>query len=615
MNKLLSTTKITLRLFKKEILIFLIITGLLAFLFFINRFSGIFLLLYSVLLAYSKKIYTNYRVYRKKIVVNKGPKVFLWIIDGCNIPAFLKAAERSTNLKKLIEGGYLARSATIFPSITPAAHSSLITGCFPRQHGIPAFDWVDITPKMDAQSKRFSGRRDYVRVMPDRDTLFKEKEIAKDVLDQGKGGQEEIERKIQKRARDNFFGQLADAINVNMKYLSPLVNTIFESAGSDKHTVCMKEYIHRGADDFVKVSVREAVNDLVSYSKIEKGKMDEVWNSLSREFLVDLYLGKKGVSLSKTLGDLTVYWKISTDSFSHKCGPYSERVEQEIIEAIDKLAETLVYYKKYTNEDLYAIITSDHSQSPVYHYVDLLKKMDEGLDGIKVVGRLANEDPGELNNADIILANNDRAALIYLFESEQFGKDDLKKKLIDFLRKEESIDLIFYKDNSEIYWMRPQSGSKHHPLDALEDFEFSSMYPDAVERVRGLMEHEHSGDVVVSLKEGFSLNESLKYLEEECGKPSAAGERVLGGDHGGLNYTDSICPLLVWGPKVRSNAEDKAVLSEVDILKATHDDLLEKTQKLPLHRSVDVAPILSKILGINHIPTDGTVPEEIFEND
>lgn len=609
----MATAKIIWKLFKKEILVLLGITTLLLLIFSIGKFEPIFISLYAVLLKYAKEIYTKFRVYRKKIEVNTGPKVFLWIIDGCNIAAFLKAAERSRNLKKLLAEGYFARSTTIFPSITPAAHSSLITGCYQKDHGIPAFDWVDLTPKMDEQTKKFSVGRDYIRVMPDRDVLLKEKEIAEDVLDKGNGEQKEIENKIQKQARDSFFSQLADAINVNMKFLSPLVNTIFESVGSDKHTVCMKEYIHRGADDFVKVSVRESINDLVSYGKIEKGQMDEVLNSISRDFLSDLYLSRKGVSLSKTLGDLVVYWKISTDSFSHKCGPYCERVEQEIIEAVDKLAETLVYYKKHTNEELYVIITSDHSQTPVYHYANLQERMGEELKGIAVAGRLANSDPERLDDADIIFANNDRAGLFYLFESEKFSEKDLRTELVEFLKGEECIDLIFYKDGSEIYWIRPKSGIEPQLLDTLENSEFSSEYPNAVERVRGLMEHEHSGDVSVSLKEGYSFNESLKYFEEQCGEPMAGEKLLLGGDHGGLNYKDSICPLLIWGPKVRSNTEDKEMLSGVDILGESHDALLEKTKGLPIHKSVDIAPLISRILEVKHTPTDGKVPEEIFE--
>lgn len=612
-SKSMATAKIIWKLFKKEILVLLGITTLLIILFSIGKFESIFISLYVVLLKYAKGIYSKFRVYRKKVEVNAGPKVFLWIIDGCNIAAFLKAAQRSRNLKRLIDEGYFARSTTIFPSITPAAHSSIITGCYQKDHGIPAFDWVDLTPKMDEQSKRFSVGRDYIRVMPDRDVLLKEKEIVEDVLGKGKGDQKEIESKIQKQARDNFFSQLADAININMKFLNPLVNTIFESVGSDKHTVSMKEYIHRGADDFVKASVREAIDDLVYYRKIEKGQMDEVLNSISREFLTDLYLGQKGVSLSKTLGDLMVYWKISTDSFSHKCGPYCERVEQEIIEAVDKLAETIVHYKKHTNEELYVIITSDHSQTPVYHYVNLQKKMEKELKGIEVAGRLANSDAEKLDGADVIFANNDRAGLFYLFESERFSKNDLRMKLVEFLKDEECIDLIFYKYRSDIFWIRPQSGSEPQRLDTLENSEFSSEYPNAVERVRGLMEHENSGDVSVSLKEGYSFNESLKYFEEQCGKPMAGEKLLLGGDHGGLNYKDSICPLLIWGPKVRPNKEDKAALFEVDILGESHDELLEKTKGLPIHKSVDIAPIISRILEINHTPTDGKVPKEIFE--
>lgn len=93
-----------------------------------------------------------------------------------------------------------------------------------------------------------------------------------------------------------------------------------------------------------------------------------------------------------------------------------------------------------------------------------------------------------------------------------------------------------------------------------------------------------------------------------------AGEKLLlGGDHGGLNYKDSICPLLIWSPKVRPNTEDKAVLSGVDILGESHDMLLEKTKGLPIYKSVDIAPLISSILEVKHTPTDGKASEKIFE--
>lgn len=45
------------------------------------------------------------------------------------------------------------------------------------------------------------------------------------------------------------------------------------------------------------------------------------------------------------------------------------------------------------------------------------------------------------------------------------------------------------------------------------------------------------GDVVVSMKEGYTLNPDFE--------PEKEGDRILHGDHGGLNFSDSISPFLI----------------------------------------------------------------------
>ena len=103
------------------------------------------------------------KVSSPSVSVTPGPKVLLWILDGCSVQAFLDVAERNRDLGTFYEEGYFAQCVTIFPSITPAAHSTIMTGCYPSKTRVPAFDWVEV-------KTGYSGaeRREYIRCMPDR---------------------------------------------------------------------------------------------------------------------------------------------------------------------------------------------------------------------------------------------------------------------------------------------------------------------------------------------------------------------------------------------------------------------------------------------------------------
>jgi len=67
------------------------------------------------------------------------------------------------------------------------------------------------------------------------------------------------------------------------------------------------------------------------------------------------------------------------------------------------------------------------------------------------------------------------------------------------------------------------------------------------------------GDIIISMKEGYSMNSDFK--------PSKEGEEMLHGDHGGLNSSDFLVPLLFWGPRIKPNPKDQPfkIFRTVDI--------------------------------------------------
>jgi predicted AlkP superfamily pyrophosphatase or phosphodiesterase len=501
-----------------------------------------------------------FRSSRATVKAKEGPKVLLWILDGCNVQAFLDVAAKNHDLKTMFEEGYFAQCATIFPSITPAAHTSLLTGCYPYRTRIPAFDWVETVKGYN--SNEF---RTYHRVMPDYKRL------------QTEGSSEKYQKQ--------FFKDLGDALDLNQRILSPMVYTIYETLGEDWYTVSIKEWIHRGADNFIGESVNASIQDLAKKNVISKSSMlgflDAIFKEVSYEFGGIIW----GADSFRMLPDLMVYWKTGTDTVSHEYGPRASQVRDEVDEAIGKLADTIRFYKMYSNQPIYVFITSDHSQSEVTRYSGLVSEFkDEMSQKYKVVGREDRELTDKVNAADIIVANNDRAAFFYLFGDEKV-KVSKRDDVIAYLKGREEVDLIIFRDEGKSKAI--QLKNDNVPQESVDVVDFfkgrEDDYPNGVERVEGLLRGGDWGDVVVSMKEGFSLNPDFK--------PVVQSEEILRGDHGGMNRSDSISPLLAWGPTIRKNVKGGCW----------------KT-----FRMVDITPTIVSIFKTQQMPTDGRVLEEIF---
>lgn len=512
---------------------------------------------FSVIKDFREKIL--FKNNKPRITVNEGPKVLLWIMDGISVPAFLDVVGKNSHLRTLYDEGYFAQCVTIFPSITPAAHSSLLTGCYPAKTGIPAFDWVEVETE-------FSGRetREYVRCMPDYKRF--------------------IEERWSSKARKQFFDGLGDALYINQRYLNPIAYTVFESLGEDWYTMSVKEWIHRGADNFIRASVSEALDSMFRKKISDKPTMVSLLEAVYKEVQYEFGGALWGSTSEQRLADLMVYWKTGTDTKSHEFGPGSTEVRDEIDEAARKLAETLCFYKMHTNQELYVIITADHSQSRVTRYSDLIEDLKEALGArYKVAVREDHADEALINEADVIITNNDRSAFFYVFGESQARKE-AKEMILELLVGREEVDLILYRQDGRIQAMRVTEAGPEGPEEIADFFEDKDEeYPYAVERIEGLMGGEKWGDVVISLKEGYSVNPDFK--------PDREDTEVLHGDHGGLNYSDSVVPLLVWGPSIKSNPKDGG---------------------WETFRTVDITSTITSIFDVAPRRTDGRVLKEIF---
>ncbi|MGB9176515.1 MAG: alkaline phosphatase family protein, partial [Methanoregula sp.] len=515
-------------------------------------------ILYALVKDFRQK--TLFRKSTPSVSVNKGPKVLFWILDGCNVGAFLEAAQKNEDLKMLFEGGYFARCVTIFPSVTPAAHATLMTGCYPKKTRIPAFDWVDVT-------KNYAGTaeyRRYVRIMPD----FKRF----------------LQQVSSSTYQKEFFDSLGDALDLNQRFLSPFANTIFETLKETWYTESIKEWIHRGADNFYGASINSLLDDLAAQNLIqEKTMMDLLaasYKEVSYEF-GDTIWGSKDF---RKLADLMVYWKSGTDTVSHEYGPRSDQLKDEIDEAIGKLADTIKFYKMYTRQPLYVVITADHSHSEVTKLADMAEDFKRTFGSrYKVAGREDRADSKAINASDIILANNDRAAFFSIF-GQPGAKNAIRDEIISYLKKRPETDLILCRDDTIRIIQVHEDGTSTESGNIDEFFgDKENLYPNGSERIKGLMEGKNWGDIVISVREGYSLNPDFG--------PVRAGEKILHGDHGGLNFSDSVVPFLIWGPTIRAN---------------------KKSDTGEMYRTVDIAPTISAIFNEEQKGADGRVIRDIF---
>src|SRR5687768_9529813 len=77
-------------------------------------------------------------------------KVLLVVIDAASPRVMCPAIQTGQlpNLKRIADAGEMHQaSVTIFPSITPAATTSIITGAYPAEHGIAGASWYDEATK------------------------------------------------------------------------------------------------------------------------------------------------------------------------------------------------------------------------------------------------------------------------------------------------------------------------------------------------------------------------------------------------------------------------------------------------------------------------------------
>ena len=495
-------------------------------------------------------------------------KILLIVIDAAT-PHVVCPAVRTGHLpvlQQLAEAGAMHEgSITIFPSITPAATTSIATGAYPAEHGIAGASWYDQEREEVAYygddfwviAREGFGRfvRDFLlRLNGDRllaPTLF-----------------EMVERAGRSAACLNYLvfrGIYPHHVDIP-KLIAALPGVPLSETVEGPSTLCLGDFVsarhgHGRAPD-------------AEGGPFHRFGMDDVSTG---ELLRDLMA-------QGSLPDLTIAYFADNDYRSHKVGPVKalpviERVDRMLGEAFEASGGI-----QRVLEDTVVIVTSDHGHCDV---------LDDDAAEVRLDRLLGEFRQATLGGAwrardEIMICPNMRAAQIYLQDSSP----QLAQNVIDTLMGDPRVDQVMWRSalmrpGEEGYTVASARGMLEFSSDAssgtagIDAFsnawtwhgdgavvsveqngrtiEFDQ-YPNAFERIAGALDLEKSGELWATARPG-------------CEFAAPGGEAHIGGaSHGALHALDSLCPMIIAG--------------------GGH-------QRLPRHlRSVDIAPLCMEILGI-----------------
>jgi hypothetical protein len=498
-------------------------------------------------------------------------KVLLVVIDAATPHVVCPAVRtgRLPVLNALADAGMMHESSvSIFPSITPAATTSIVTGAYPSEHGIAGASWYD------------EARREVAYYGDDFWVI----------------------------AREGFGAFVQDfLLRLNGDRLR--APTLFQMAGRSGRTTASLNYLVFRGDQPHRVRMPGVVaalpgvplsetvegpsvlclGDFVTDPRIRPGKHNDKGGLLHRFGMDDASTGwlLRELFASGSLPDLTVAYFADNDFRGHQVGPHAalpviERVDRMLGEAFDAggglervLADTCV------------LVTSDHGHCDVL--ADARRSVVR-LD--RILGNFRQADLGApwKPKDQIMICPNMRAAQIYVREPspdalERLARDVLIDDRVDHVlwrRTHAASGVDGYTvltSRGRLEFARQPPGSRasqdafgghwswHGDADAVglqmdgDSVEFEQ-YPNAFERIAGALDVPKSGEMWVTARPGAEFE-------------VPGGQAHVGGaSHGALHTLDSLCPVIIAGGPVRP--------------------------RLPRHmRSVDIAPLCMELLGLS----------------
>lgn len=471
-------------------------------------------------------------------------KVILFVIDSLHpvVLGRILSEGKVPALSFLAEHGtYFDRVVSSFPTMTPVATSSMITGTWPDQHGVPGFIWYN--------------------------------EEIREIVDYGATWQSVLKIGTEKVLRNLL-------VKLNEEHLNPKTPTLFERIEARGYTTGnVNFFMYRATHSYrakVPFLLSLATGFRLTQAEVSGpshltlgqlihppyiGRSTTYPRGVFHRFGVnDVFSGKIAaqiVSAGKQPDFMVVYFP-DNDKYAHRYGPLRtgpsiERADQQAAAVLNAFGS----WKKALEENV-IIVTGDHSQSTVGLGDEYLIDLDRALKSFK---RLKATEEASGDNQEIAICPNERMAFIYFLQR----KNEILPDVVGILCKDPRNAQIAWKvsenrysvlqggTEKQLFFSRVglyqdvygQSWSFEGDLsvvDALvtgeQRIEFGK-FPDALTRLISALEARGGSRVVVSAALGY------EYLA--AGAPIHPG----GGSHGSLEEEDSTVPMIVAGMSVR----------------------------------------------------------------
>jgi hypothetical protein len=476
-------------------------------------------------------------------------KVVYVVVDGMGTDAFEQATAsgRAPAMAFIKENaaGYVRDSVAIFPTITPAATASLLTGALPSRHRIPGMCWYDRDARRFVnygQSPRAVLAEGVSQVVRDVVLNLNSKHLSKDV----DTIHEQLDRLGVTTASINFMlfrGPYMHDVDPNM------LGKLFFGDELPEQIPGPKEHyfadLVNGSDDSSPLMNR-------SIHKIVKAT--DGWAAhVTRDLL------------ERDAAQMILFYLHENDHSSHRSGPHSQ--VDNLATADEHVAHVLDAYPSWEQalEEVAFVITADHAQSPVSNDKDHILDLNDVLADFTRVE--ADSDDEIFGDRDLAAAGNGRVGFVYLNEDK---KATLREPVVRSLVDTRGVDQVMWRDE-DAYVVSSRRGtlrfcesSSNGVIDERDnkwsfegDLEAvggvvegnalrTPEYPLALWRIASALDLDRIGDIVFTNELTFET------------KDLAGGDHRGGGDHASLHAQDSIVPFLstLADPPVRPSTID-----------------------------------------------------------
>jgi hypothetical protein len=257
--------------------------------------------------------------------------------------------------------------------------------------------------------------------------------------------------------------------------------------------------------------------------------------------------------------DYLFLYLYETDAAQHRGGDVMgavARADQSLALVVDAAGGLEPFLERYA-----LLIVADHAQSPVRRVCEAT----EALDGLRLFRSSRRSAP---ERCDAVVAATNRVAMAYRLPPGRCSVEELARRLeelpaADVVLRRDGPWCVARRAGGELRFRRDPDGEadargNRWLLAGDRDLLDPARYPNALERIEGVVACPTAGDVVVSAALGWEFRDP------------GGGHHLGGGSHGSLLAEDSLVPLITVGFAEPPLDLDRASITDLAPLTRRH---------------------------------------------